>query len=179
MSGHSTYIPLKEIFPWWPDQLFHDPGFSGVAVTGYQLTQGAGFVTATLDLAIGQEQVITPVGLEQLAFVLPGPDIRIEAEYTGDFELRVSGFTAKLRLTTGVLVPVDGAFPDWIPRLDPDGEPEPIEMELDIGELVVDSDFSPYFEITNQISLSPEKPTQRRPSSSLPKPIRVNSMRKP
>ena len=154
MSVLATYIPLDELISWWPEHLFSNPGLGNVAITNYKLVQSAGSATAYLNLAVGGELVITLAGIEDLQLVLPAADLEVEAEYTGAFEMRARGFGASLRIGSTALIPVDGAYPNWIPRLDESGNPEPIELSLEVGQLIVDADFSPYFEITNEISLS-------------------------
>jgi hypothetical protein len=155
MSGLTTYIPLNEILTWWPEHLFGDPGLGNIAITGYKLVQSAAHATAHIDLAVGSDIVISIVGIEGFDFVLPTTDLEIEAEYSGDFELRAGGFSAAIRITNQVLIPVDGFSPNWTPRLGGDGQPEPIELALDVGQIVVDADFSPYFEVNNELALSP------------------------
>ena len=154
MTTFSTYIPLNELLTWWPEHLFGNPGLEHIAITSHELIQAASLATAHIDLAIGHDLEIDIAGLEGFQLVLPTTDLSIEAEYMGDFELRASGFSAALRITNNLLIPVDGPHPNWEPRL-VNGLPEPMELSLEVGQLVLDSDFSPYFDINNELALSP------------------------
>lgn len=157
MSPHATYIPLSDVLTWWPDHLFGDPGLGTIAITGYRLQQAAARATARLDLALGtgDDLVIPLIGLDGFAFVMPSTTTAIEVEYAGAFELRAGGFTASLRIASGLLVPVDGPYPNWTPRLDATGQPEALELALEVGGLVLDADFCPTLELTNDLALTP------------------------
>ncbi len=157
MSPHATYIPLSDVLTWWPDHLFGDPGLGTIAITGYRLEQAAARATARLDLALGtgDDLVIPLIGLDGFKFVMPSTTTAIEVEYAGAFELRAGGFTASLRIASALLVPVDGPYPNWTPRLDATGQPEALELALEVGGLVLDADFCPTLELTNDLTLTP------------------------
>jgi hypothetical protein len=157
MSPYATYIPLDEVVSWWPDHLFGNPDLTRVAITAYQLEQAASRATAHLGLAFGggDDIVISIAGIDGFEFVLPPAALSIDVEYSGAFELRASGFDAGLRITSSLLVPVAGVHPDWVPLVDENGQPEPLEMTLQIGQLVIDADFCPTFAVTNALTLPP------------------------
>ncbi|MEP7310477.1 MAG: hypothetical protein ABJA98_33655 [Acidobacteriota bacterium] len=155
MSPLATYIPLSDIVTWWPDHLFGNPGLEALAITSYKLVQSSGQATGYLDLSAANDIVITMADVEGFAVVVPASTLHLEADYTGSFELRVGGFGAALRITSSVIVPVDGVYPAWSARLDADGKPEPIELALDVGQLIVDADFNPYIDVTNALTIAP------------------------
>lgn len=155
MSRIATFIPLEDILPWWPEHLFGAPDPGVIAITGYRVQEAAGRATGSLDLLLGSGLVFSVAGLDEVSLEAPGGSVTVEVDYTGPFELRVSNIAATLRIASPAIVPVSGSHPDWVPLLDASGTPEPVAVVLDIGSLVVDEDFAPVFELTNEVGLPP------------------------
>lgn len=155
MSELATFIPLEEILTWWPDHLFSGPSAGTIAVTGYRVAESGGTTTGTLELLMGGGLVLAITGVEGVSLELPGGSLTVEVDYTGAFELRASDIAATLRVASAAVVPVSGVHPDWQPLLDVNGVPEPVELILAVGSLVVDEDFAPTFELSSEVSIPP------------------------
>lgn len=154
--AYPKYIPFEQLVPFWPTHLCSEPPAESLAIVNYEAIEEADELIAYLDLAIASDLSFSLTGLDSIELILPGdPDnpLTVEAILSGAFEVRIDGFDLHLRILSSLLVPVTGSYPDWQPLIDEAGDPEPIELAVTIGSLIIDEEFQPRFELEGTLSL--------------------------
>jgi hypothetical protein len=153
---YAKSIPFEQVVPAWPDHLFSAPPAGSLAIVGYEVVEQGDTCSAWVDLAVASDLTLSIAGLEGFELVLPGdPEnpLRCSATLGGTFEARIDGFDVILRIRSDLLVPLSGSAPDWVPLLDGEGRPLPLELAMKIGSLVVDESLQPRFEPDGSLAL--------------------------
>jgi YVTN family beta-propeller protein len=142
-----AFAPLSRTLPYWPKELFGDPGglLDEIGITDFNVVSD----DQTLEFTG------TAAWLEEIEFKIPGLDsvsiaflstggftqIQFELQVEPAFELTLVNLNAALRIRSEFLRPVQqDASGKWVLTLDAQGDPVPAEVTLSGVNLVVSAE---------------------------------------
>ena len=143
----SAFAPLSRILPYWPKELFGDPGglLDEIGVTDFSIVSDDNIL----------EFAGTAAWLDEIEFTLPALDAvsiaflstggftqaQFQVQVEPSFQLTLVDLKAALRLKAVFLRPVQkDSGGNWVPRVDQQGQPVPAEITISGVSLVVSAE---------------------------------------
>jgi len=148
--ANTRYMPLSRMIDSLPGDYSSPTALSSIIVVGQDTSEANGVTTVRLDLSVTADLEVSVAGLDDVTLVLPADlsaPVRVELDIGQRFELRVSDITPALRFASSLLTRVSGSPGNWTV------EPDPVELSLSVGQLTVDQDLEPSFELDGAVSL--------------------------
>ncbi|HXD67690.1 MAG TPA: hypothetical protein VNV17_23895, partial [Solirubrobacteraceae bacterium] len=134
-TAPQAFVPLSQTLPFWPSQLADTPAaLDELGVRDFHINEGKDLLAVDGTL----------LWFEEIAFDLPGIDgfsvaflsadgytaVPFEVDVLPEFGVKLPNLDAALRIQSDVLKPVSKQGDNWVPALDANGKPKPVQIEL-------------------------------------------------
>jgi hypothetical protein len=142
-----AFAPLSRTLPYWPKELFGDPGglLDEIGITAFEVSADDTKLEFTgtvawlreIELKLPALDAVSIAFLSESGFTQVDFALRLGRE----FELRLINLQAALRLRSAFLRPVyKGGDGKWVPTLDTQGKPVPAEIVFSGVDAIVSAD---------------------------------------
>ncbi|HEX8076303.1 MAG TPA: hypothetical protein VF511_00700, partial [Chthoniobacterales bacterium] len=141
-----AFAPLSRTLTYWPKELFGDPGglLDEIGVTDFQILSDEAELKFAGTVAWLEEIELKLPAVDAVSIALLSTDgftqIPFELQVAPEFELRLVGLHAGIRLRSDFLRPVKQEGNKWVPLLDSQGKPKPAEITLGGVDAVVSAE---------------------------------------
>lgn len=153
-----SFAPLNKILPEWPQKLlpFTKNALEEIGFTDFDIVQDDVEFESSGKIGWLKEIEFPVPALDSMSLVLLGGNGMTEIAFSyrrrPDFEVRLVNLHAALRLRTNFLRRVHKLGDKWVPMLDPNGKPMPVDIVLGGTDLVLTADWD--ISIVNEPVLS-------------------------